>query len=141
LFSLTRARVYSPVRDPLHFDFGDEDKRYYNYISICESEKDDWKGGKLNYLQQKAQEDWHGKWVAEMARIAKPGSPVIIEQLSPRFCDAYQEWGGVHRDWWMDAARNNTYGWDVDPDSLVIEDDTLFHKESDRYHVFMLRRE
>jgi hypothetical protein len=27
------------------------------------------------------------KWVAEMARIAKPGVPVIIEQVSVPYCD------------------------------------------------------
>ena len=33
------------------------------------------------------QRDWYGKWVEEMARIAKPGVPVIVEQVSAPYCD------------------------------------------------------
>jgi hypothetical protein len=87
-------------------------------------------------MAQQAQEDWYGNWVAEMARIAKPGVPVIVEQVSEAYCDAFFDWGGVHRDWWLASATNNTYGWNVVPDSVVIEEDTIFR---DRYHVFMLK--
>jgi hypothetical protein len=42
-----------------------------------------------NYLwgvMVQKQTDWYGKWVGEMARIAKPGVPVIIEQVSLPYC-------------------------------------------------------
>jgi hypothetical protein len=95
-----------------------------------------WAEGTLNRIAQQRQNDWYGTWVGEMARIAKPGVPVIVEHVSHPYCDAAFDWGGVQKQWWHDAATNNTYGWNVDPTSLVIEDDTLFKQ---RYHVFMLK--
>jgi hypothetical protein len=95
-----------------------------------------WAEATLNTISQERQNDWYGNWVSEMARIAKPGVPVIVEQVSPAYCDALFDWGGVPKEWWYDAAVNNTYKWNVDPSSLVIEDDSLFRE---RYHVFMLK--
>ena len=46
------------------------------------------------------------------------------------------DWGGVGREFWYDAARENTYGWNIDPESIEMMDDTI-HKS--RYHVFMLK--
>ena len=91
----------------------------------------------MNELQQQKQDDWYGNWVKEMARIAKPGVPVIVEQVSPRYCDAFFDWGGVNKQFWYDAAFNNTYDWNVEPESIIIEDDTIFRE---RYHVFMLKK-
>ena len=71
-----------------------------------------------------------------MTRIAKPGVPVSVEQVSRRYCDAKFDWGGVGKDFWYKSAKENTYKWDVDPESIAIEDDTIFR---DRYHVFMLK--
>jgi hypothetical protein len=85
-------------------------------------------------LAQQAQKDWYGAWVGEMARIAKPGKPVIVEQVSPPYCMAFFDWGGVAKDFWYYAAKENTYNWDIDPESIVVEDDTIFLA---RYHVFM----
>lgn len=122
--------------DPLRFRLGSEEN-YKFYTNICKADEGDWKANKLNEIQQQAQDDWYGRWVAEMSRIAKPGVPVIVEQVSPRYCDAFFDWGGVNRQFWYDAARNDTYGWNVDPDSIIIEDDNIFEE---RYHVFMLKR-
>lgn len=107
------------------------------YTTLCESNEGDWQAKKLEQIGQQIQDDWYGKWVGEMARIAKPGVPVIVEQVSPRFCDAHFDWGGVNRQWWYDSAQNNTYDWNVDPTSIAIEDDKMFR---DRYHVFMLKK-
>jgi len=68
-----------------------------------------------------------------MIRIAKPGAPVIIEQVSYPFCKAKFDWGGVNQKFWTDYAIEQ-YGWDVDRNSMEFEDDRLFRK---RYHVFM----
>lgn len=105
------------------------------YQSICVA--DNWEGQKLSELAQSIQEDWYGHYVKEMARIAKPGSPVIIEQVSQRFCDAVFDWGGVRKEWWTTSAQNNTYQWNTDAESIEIRDDTLFRE---RYHVFMLKK-
>lgn len=122
--------------DPLHFNIGTSGN-YDRYTNLCKSDPTDhWAEATLNTIAQERQNDWYGNWVAEMARIAKPGVPVIVEQVSLPYCDAVFDWGGVRKEWWYDAVNNNTYGWNVDPSSLVIEDDTLFNQ---RYHVFMLK--
>lgn len=105
------------------------------YLSICTA--DDWEGQKLSELAQQTQEEWYGKYVKEMARMAKPGCPVIVEQVSHQFCDAVFDWGGVSKEWWTVSAQNNTYEWNTDSESIEIRDDTLFRE---RYHVFMLKK-
>ena len=129
----------SPLLDPLNFELG-EATNYERLGMLCEdaaaSGSGDWKGKKLNQIQQSRQNDWYGVWVREMARIAKPGAPVIVEQVEIPYCNKRSTWGGVDQDFFRDAVANNTYGWNIQPDSLEFEADTIFH---DRYHVFMLK--
>jgi hypothetical protein len=64
---------------------------------------------------------------------------VLCAERSTDFENAIQtrqDWGGVSQDWFRDSASNNTYNWNVNPDSLIFEDDTIFRE---RYHVFMLK--
>jgi hypothetical protein len=103
---------------------------YKYYEAICEGET--WQDKKLREVAQQRQSDWFGVWVSEMVRIAKPGAPVIVEQVSYPFCEAYYDWGGVEQDFWFDGIQ--TYGWDIDPTSIEFEDDRIFRR---RYHVFM----
>jgi len=83
------------------------------------------------------QHDWYGKWVGEMARIAKPGAPIIVEQVSKSYCTNQHDWGGVDDYFWFQAATQNSYDWNVDPRSIETLRDAL-HR--DRYHVFMLKK-
>jgi len=69
-----------------------------------------------------------------MVRIAKPGAPVIVEQVSRPYCTDIDDWGGVPRSFFSTGIT--TYGWDVDPSSITIEADKVF---GHRYHVFMRR--
>lgn len=132
----TRFWFVSPLLDPLHFEL-EEIENIKRYNSLCEADPDIlWAEASLSRIAQERQNDWFGEWVAEMARIAKPGVPVIVEQVSAQYCEAAYDWGGVSRQWWQDTAANNTYGWNVDPESIVIEDDTIFRG---RYHVFMMK--
>ena len=101
------------------------------YEQVCQG--DSWKDKKLAEVAQQRQNDWFGAWVGEMVRIAKPGAPVIVEQVSYPFCKAFFDWGGVNQEFWTGYAIDK-YGWDVDPSSIEFEDDRLFRK---RYHVFM----
>jgi hypothetical protein len=78
------------------------------------------------------QNDWYGQWVGEIVRIAKPGAPIIIEQVSFPMFEAPFDWGGVAPTFWKDAVGR--YGWDVERSSIEMQDDTIFRK---RYHVFM----
>lgn len=136
-FDLVYTGYISPMLDPLKFGLSTTEN-FDRYTALCKSDPaEQWAEATLNEIAQNRQNDWYGKWVAEMARIAKPGVPVIIEQVSAAYCEAFFDWGGVRKDWWQEMASNNTYGWNVDPSSLRIEDDTIFR---DRYHVFMLKK-
>jgi hypothetical protein len=124
--------------DQLHFALDDVPKTFDQYIQVCESDKEDWEGQKLNQIAQQRQQDWYGLWVGEMARIAKPGAPIIVESISPPFCEETEEWGGVSKDWWKIVAQSEKYGWGVDPEWLDYGQDYVF---DDQYHVFMRKKE
>jgi len=100
------------------------------YKELCKAKDDE--GMKQNRLAQQRQNDWYGHWVAEMVKIAKPGAPVIIEQVSYPLCEAFFDWGGVKQSFWQQGHKN--YGWDIDPASIDFEKDEIYRK---RYHVFM----
>eukprot|EP00980_Cylindrotheca_fusiformis_P017500 scaffold5490_cov125-Cylindrotheca_fusiformis.AAC.17 len=133
-FDLVYTGYISPLNDPLSFG-SNRTANSEKYSSLCKA--DDWKGEKLRNVSQYLQEEWYGHYVKEMARIAKPGSPVIVEQISQPFCDDDFDWGGVSKEWWTASAENNTYRWNIDSQSIQIRDDTLFRE---RYHVFMLKK-
>lgn len=101
------------------------------YEKLCEEAT--WQDKTLNEIAQQRQNDWFGVWVGEMVRIAKPGAPVIVEQVSYPLCEAFFDWGGVSQEFWTNYAVQR-YGWDINPSSIEFEDDRLFRK---RYHVFM----
>eukprot|EP00536_Pseudo-nitzschia_multiseries_P012600 jgi/Psemu1/68383/estExt_Genemark1.C_4910019 len=148
VFDLVYTGYISPLNDPLHLEPSDdtaaEEWEWEEYGEICEAfarhhqkdnklnkrknqKKTDWMGA---YLWEKvmvpSQRDWHGKWVAEMTRIAKPGVPVLVESASVPYCDNQDDWGGVAKSFWKEAARENTYNWNVDPDSIEFMDDALY---------------
>lgn len=92
---------------------------------------------KIVQLDQQRQEDWFASWVSELVRIVKPGGAVIIEQVSFPKCVQLDDWGGVEKSWWHLAISK--YGWDVDEQSIYIED--MFQGAmNDRYHVSMQKR-
>lgn len=129
-FDLVFTGYISTLLDPLDLHKG-VIADFQNYEALCEGKS--WEDQKLAEVAQQKQKDWFGVWVADMIRIAKPGAPVIIEQISYPFCEATFDWGGVNQDFWTDYAIEK-YGWDIDPNSIEFEDDRLFRK---RYHVFM----
>lgn len=128
-FDLVYTGYISPLLDPLHFNL-ESDENYKKLATLCES--NDRQSQAQSDMGQELQDNFYGKWVAEMVRIAKPGKAVIIEQVSVPYCDEYLDWGGVNQTFWRTGITK--YGWDIDPTSLVIEDDTIF---TQRYHVFM----
>jgi hypothetical protein len=134
-FDLVYTGYLTPLLDPLNLHPDDE---YTSYNQICDAldDTEDWMGKTLNNVMQQRQEDWFGKWVGEMARIAKPGVPVIVEQVSLPYCLARHDWGGVDRDFWISHAKANTYHWNINPKSIEFAPDTIFKS---RYHVFMLK--
>ena len=124
--------VYTGYITPRNaLDIDDDDK----WTQICEdANQQDWMAYKLRAIGVQNQEDWFGKWVAEMARIAKPGAPVIAEEVSQPTCDAPDDWDGVSKSFWYEAAKKNTYDWNIDPDSIEMMDHT---RTGTRYNVFM----
>mmetsp|Transcript_16975 Transcript_16975/g.52243 ORF Transcript_16975/g.52243 Transcript_16975/m.52243 type:complete len:264 (+) Transcript_16975:275-1066(+) len=96
-----------------------------------------------------AEADVSGRWVREMARLARPGGRVFVGANRPP-----ADWDGtaasdiapfgVPVTWWRDCAASDAYGWDVDPASVRVEplaDEGLARSWGSRYHVYMRRRE
>jgi hypothetical protein len=142
-FDLVFTGYISPILDPLNFNTGSIDKNYHYYKKLCnvwkqdnhDNTTDDWKDIKLVELAQEKQEKFYGKWIAEMIRIAKPGSAVIVEQVSYPYCEEFYDWGGVNQEWWKPAI--DKFGWDIEPDSIIFEQDTIYRH---RYHTFMRKK-
>lgn len=145
-FDLVYTGYVTPLMDPLNLH---PDAEYTRYNQICTAAAaasadkksgtaaaNAWMGETLTEIIQQRQEDWYGTWVGEMARIAKRGAPVIVEQVSPSYCSATNDWGGVDRDFWKRHAEADTYRWDVDPASIEIVKDRIFKA---RYNVFMVK--
>eukprot|EP00339_Tiarina_fusa_P023034 CAMPEP_0117034274 /NCGR_PEP_ID=MMETSP0472-20121206/24418_1 /TAXON_ID=693140 ORGANISM="Tiarina fusus, Strain LIS" /NCGR_SAMPLE_ID=MMETSP0472 /ASSEMBLY_ACC=CAM_ASM_000603 /LENGTH=355 /DNA_ID=CAMNT_0004743407 /DNA_START=281 /DNA_END=1344 /DNA_ORIENTATION=- len=132
-FDVVYTGYISPMINPLELTLS-QDENYAWYRTLCEATDDENDYIYWRNVAQQIQNDWFGKWVGEMVRIAKPGGAVIVEQIAVPYCECYIDWGGVPQSFWKETLQNNTYGWDVDPDSLVIELDTMYVK---RYHVVM----
>jgi len=139
-FDVVFTGYITPLQDPLGIDPTDEWEKYDDICNSLNQNKTtatDWMGEALWKMVVQKQHDWYGKWVGEMARIAKPGAPIIVEQVSKSYCTNQYDWGGVDNYFWFQAATENTYDWNVDPSSIETVRDTL---HSDRYHVFMLKK-
>ena len=132
-FDLVFTGYLNPLLDPLGFGLSLEENTGLNR-EVCRSKKDDWKGQRLIGIMQERQNDWYGKWVKEMIRIAKPGKAVIIDGASRPFCEVPADRGGVSESFWSEAI--DKYDWDVDPKSIEIEKNGIL---SLRYDVFMRR--
>lgn len=125
-FDLVFTGYITPTMDPLQLNLATQDDLDREYRSICEEQTT------RAADMQRRQEDWFGAWVDEMIRIAKPGAPVIVEQVSHPYCEALFDGGGVSQDFWRVAV--DRYDWDVDIDSIAFENDVIVNE---RYHVFM----
>jgi hypothetical protein len=153
-FDLVYTGHWRPLLDPL--DLGPE-QRDVRYRELCEalgnydnssssssSSKDatwSWMASELYHILQQRQTDWLGRWVAEMARIAKPDAPVIVEHMSwhqKGECHSSSV-GIIDKEFWNWHATENTYEWNVDPALVVIEDEPMASSSS-RYNVHMRKR-
>lgn len=76
-FDLVYTGYISPLFDPLHLNHSTTDEKFVQYNAYCEQED-----ASFRQAAQQRQNDWYGAWVGEMIRIAKPGAPIIIEQVS-----------------------------------------------------------
>ena len=86
-FDLVYTGYISPLFDPLHLNQSTTDENFVQYNAYCEQRQVSDRVGTtatstLAEQAQQLQNDWYGKWVGEMIRIAKPGAPIIVEQVS-----------------------------------------------------------
>jgi SAM-dependent methyltransferase len=70
----------SPLFNPLQWTNGTVESNFELYMEHCHHHTVH--DMELAKQAQQIQNDWYAKWVGEMIRIAKPGAPVIIEQVS-----------------------------------------------------------
>jgi hypothetical protein len=127
-FDVVYSGYITPLQDPLKQG---DDWLHWAKQELCPAKVPDKEALVAN--MQAIQEDWYNAWVQEMIRIAKPGAPVMVEQVSYPLCVETSDWGGVPRDFWTTGA--DVLGWEIDPQSIVFADDTV--QTQDRYHVFM----
>jgi hypothetical protein len=128
VFDVVYSGYITPLQDPLKQG---DDWYVWTKDELCEGKVPEHE--QLVVKMQSIQEDWYSTWVQEMIRIAKPGAPVMVEQVSYPLCDVSSDWGGVPQDFWHKGA--NLLGWEIDPNSISFADDTI--QSNPRYHVFM----
>ena len=75
-FDLVYTGYISPLFNPLHLNKSTTDENFAQYTAYCEN------NAQMAAAAQQRQNDWYAAWVGEMIRIAKPGVPVIVEQVS-----------------------------------------------------------
>jgi hypothetical protein len=84
-FDLVYTGYISPLFDPLQLNQTTTDENFVQYNAYCEQLQHHGTNTTVSKMAAKAQQrqnDWYGKWVGEMVRIAKPGAPIIVEQVS-----------------------------------------------------------
>lgn len=141
-FDLAFTGYIDPIQDPLNLekDLG----RKVKWEDLCEENGEPTENGKRD---QAAVEEWYAKWVAELIRIAKPGKPIAIEQVSLPTCKDDLDWGGVNRGWWNYAVMK--YGWDINIFSIQIKEvypkdiyprNVYLKGRTERYNVYMEKK-
>ncbi|GKY96761.1 hypothetical protein MPSEU_000635500 [Mayamaea pseudoterrestris] len=139
-FDLVYTGYITPMMNPLELNV-DRHDIYTAYADICQPLEGDsvertTEKKEMRERSQVIQDAWYRTWVSEMIRIARPGAPVIVEQVSFPKCQNFQDWGGVDLTFWKRSIEE--YGWDIDPSSVVFEKESVF---GSRYHVFMRKNE
>jgi len=141
-FDVVFTGYINPLRDPLGYG-GDDNKNdvaslWYRYKRLCQGgqRRHDGRHHQERILRnmQRIQEDWFDAWVSELIRIAKPGAPVLIEQVAHNICTSLDDWGGVDDEFWLQHGIHR-YGWDIDPASIEFQNDETM--EIGRYNVMM----
>ena len=131
-FDLVFTGRIPPLLNPFNWtDKPDDLSRAY--ASLCAVSTSSRKQKLLQHYQS-LQDQWYAIWVNEMIRIAKPGAPVIIEQVSLPMCQNRFDSGGVLQSFWNSTPSIVEQ---VQLSSLHLEPDKLIPQ---RYHVFMKKK-
>lgn len=104
-FDLVFTGYISPLLNPLQFQNNDNmdnnnnnnnndnmDANFAIYTADCEAQSIDARSVARRNAAQQKQNDWYAAWVGEMIRIAKPGAPVIVEQVSHPYVFVVKEY-------------------------------------------------
>eukprot|EP00588_Corethron_pennatum_P020382 CAMPEP_0194332486 /NCGR_PEP_ID=MMETSP0171-20130528/59299_1 /TAXON_ID=218684 /ORGANISM="Corethron pennatum, Strain L29A3" /LENGTH=365 /DNA_ID=CAMNT_0039094359 /DNA_START=8 /DNA_END=1105 /DNA_ORIENTATION=- len=89
---------------------------------------------------------WFGNWVAQMARIVRPGGQVCVGAVQDDIGENLGNGGtcqSLGRDWWSESAASNLYGWDVEAGTveiLPLTSDILKKEWGQRYCVRLLKK-
>ena len=129
-FDVVYAGRIPPLANPLNLK-GKQDDLDRQYNALCSGASSKQNQEKLKQ-EQARQIEWYTTWVHEMLRIAKPGAPVILEQVSLPLCEAHYDFGGVPIQFW-----NSSLTGPIQPGSVVTETSKLI---KERYHVFMRKK-
>ena len=83
-FDLVFTGYITPLSNPLELEYDEsvEFGPYGLYIGFC-ADKHNNSAVLLKRKAQQRQDKWFSRCVGQMARIAKPGAPIVIEQVSP----------------------------------------------------------
>ena len=79
-FDLVYTGYMAPLLDPLGLNQSTTDENFAQYQALCE--KKDNNSTRLRRQAQNRQNRWYADWFQEMVRVAKPGAPIIAEQVS-----------------------------------------------------------
>ncbi|KAL7569841.1 hypothetical protein ACA910_008510 [Epithemia clementina (nom. ined.)] len=131
-FDLVFASRMHPLVNPLEFqgDRAEIERQYHSLCSVASSREQK----QLLDRYQLRQDEWYLKWTKEMIRIAKPGAPVILEQVSLPLCQNRFDFGGVLPLFWNSTPAITSL---VEVSSIRLTPDKLVQP---RYHVFMLKK-
>jgi len=135
MFDLVYTGYIDPILDPLNIlpeNTTQEEKTSFSATLCVSVNPEDQQKSKK---EQKLQEEWFASWAREMIRIAKPGVPIIAENLDESICTNPDGWGGVDKDWWKSAV--SVYGFNVDPESVVTKPAGFPGLMEKRYHIMM----
>jgi hypothetical protein len=130
---LVYSGYIAPLPNPLGLDIENPDELYTKYAELCEAkENTDPDQFQRNTDAQHKQNAWYRSQVEEMIRIAKPGAPIMVEQVSYPLCEVLSDGGGIYQSFWK--SNIDIHAWDIDTDSVKFVQDSIFRH---RYHVFM----
>jgi hypothetical protein len=146
-FDIVYTGYVGLLHDPLDYSGTYPDRKTRKvYKELCKNaSKDDDYTAAHDAQQQiqkmyQIQEDWYAKWVGEMIRIAKPGSPVMVEEVPVPKCDDYHDNGGVSQEFWLDTTDKKYKSWNqVDPTSIHFMQAHRGDTDT-RYHVAMMKK-
>lgn len=82
-FDLVFAAYIPPLSDPLELNPPNNDP-LNAYLTLCKKAEDnkDEEAMKQKREAQHVQDRWFAQWLAELARVAKKGAPILVEHIS-----------------------------------------------------------